>query len=241
MTKPPRIDRKLLKDSDLFVQRGRSLFERLGHYRSRFLSVFLVGLIIVAAVYGYDWWVQKQAVNGWKAYNLATKDTGLEYTKNLSSVFEKFSQTRPSYFAAVKLADYYFDERKKELAKDANATQFAGLASEWYGKALQYRDVSLVEKQLLLIDRGQSFELEKKLDEALAMLKLAADLGGETKALALLHSAFVYELKNDEPTALETYQKILVDFQNTEYARLARNHLRQLKSPIFRASAQKRG
>jgi hypothetical protein len=129
----------------------------------------------------------------------------------------------------VEVADHYFDEAKKSPTTPAPAET----AVEWYTKVLGGTGLVTGEKQLLLINRASSNEILKKYDEALKDLSAAAEMGGDIKGLAQLNTARVYELKDDKAKASEIYEKISADFLNTEYSKIAKNHLRRLKSPIF--------
>ena len=43
----------------------------------------------------------------------------------------------------------------------------------------------------------------------------------------------IYEIRADKAKAEQTYQKIINEFGNTEYGRLARGFLRRMASPLF--------
>src|SRR5262249_17268616 len=98
---------------------------------------------------------------------------------------------------------------------------------------LEFSDLLPIEKQLLRINRGNAEELQKKWDDALADYRAASEITGDAKGLAMLNLARVYELKGDTAKAGEIYEKVTIDFINTEYARQAKNNLRRLKSPLF--------
>jgi len=59
-------------------------------------------------------------------------------------------------------------------------------------------------------------------------------LGGDVRGLVLLNSGWVWELKGDTKKAEELYQKVAVEYADSEYAKLAKNYLRSLKSPLFK-------
>ena len=237
MSKPPRIDRKTLKTPDQFVKKGQLFVGFLASQQSRFLPILILGLLILLGVYGFDWWSGKKLTNGWVTYQEAMRAPEAERTEKLKKVFETTRLSRPSLFAAVNVADHYFDEAKKDLLKapsapSANATQ----AVEWYNKALEHKDLLVAEKQLLLVNRGGAQEMQQKLDDALVSYREAADLTGDGKGLAMLHVGRALELKREPAKAIETYEKVSADFNNTEYAKVAKNNLRRMKSPNFSAT-----
>jgi len=136
----------------------------------------------------------------------------------------------------VLLADHYFDEAKKELISDPNkAPASVGLSSEWYGKALSFKGLLPMESQLLRVNRGQALELEKKYDEAMKEFESLATSQGDGKPLAMLSMGRIQELKGDKARALEIYEKVSQDFNNTEYGKVAKNHLRRLKGNLFQS------
>ena len=197
----------------------------------------VIAIVLASIVIGWNgvsWWMSSRAEKGWVAYNEAMKAPEAQRWELLKKVYTEQGKSRATTFAAVALADHYFDEAKKELAKAANANaSSAGLAVEWYGKALEFKALVFSEKQLLWVNSGKAYEIQKKYDEALKNYKTAADLGGDLKAYAMLNEARVMELKSDTPKAIETYEKISTDFLNTEYGKMAKNYLRRLKSPML--------
>lgn len=234
MSKPPRIDRKTLKNPDEFVSRGRSVLTFLASQRSRFIPILVVAGVVIAAAYAYDWWVNDKLEKGWQAYANAMKAVENERWDKLKTLHADLKSGRPSLFAALALGDHYFDEAKKETLKDPKTVPpSAAIAGEWYAKALQSSDLLPAEKQLLQSNRGAAFELEQKWDDAKTAYTSASDQPGEGKALALLGLARVAEAKNDPAVATQTYEKVTTEFSNTEYAKIARNSLRRLKSPLF--------
>lgn len=235
MSKPPRIDRKTLKTPDEFVSKGRATLEFFVRQRSRFVPVLIVAVVVVAAVYAYDWWSTDRLEKGWATYQEILKATEAERWDKLKTFHQEHAQGRPGLFAAVTLADHYFDEAKKEAFKDPAVVPSAVPAAEWYAKALAENSLLSGEKQLLHLNRGGALEMQKQWDAALAEFQAGADLAGEGKPLALLGLARVHEAKNENDKAVATYEKIAADFLNTEYAKLAKNSMRRLKSPLFGA------
>ena len=234
MSKPPHIDRKSLKNPDVFVQKGRHWLLDFEKYQTKLVPLLLGGLVLVIAGYGYQWWQRTAVEKSWRAYHEATKQVDAAKWEAMKNLVEKQSRTRATFFAAVELADHGFDEAKKALLKDSTQVP-AGLEDvvKWYSKALEFSAILPSEKQLLLINRASAYEMQKKLEEAERDLKTAQELGQELKGLALLNAARILELKNDKPKAIETYEKVAADFLNTEYAKMAKNHARRLKSPSF--------
>ncbi|MBI4405628.1 MAG: hypothetical protein HY537_15815 [Deltaproteobacteria bacterium] len=235
MSKPPKIDRKTLKAPDEFVKKGRGILGFLIEKKFPFLAVLGAVAAVVLIVYGYDWWSERQLLNAWTAYGEVLKKPESERWDRLKDFVGKYSRTRPMVFAAASLADHYFEERKKELAKSADSatSQNFALALEWYDKALSFRDLLPLERQLLHLARGKAYETEKKNDEALSDFQKAADLGSDARALALLNVSRLKELKGDVAGAKESFLKVTVEFPNSEYARQAKVQLRRLGSPLF--------
>lgn len=220
--------------------KGQTALSWLASQRFRFLPILIAALAVVLIGYGYDWWSQNRLENAWKAYSDATKLPEPQKWEDLKTVHEKWKGLRPAFFAAVALGDHYFSEAKKAALKDeaSKDVQTGALsAADWYGRALAGNDLLPAEKQLLYINRGEAQEMQKKYDEAMNDYKMASDFGGDSKPLAMLHMARALELKNDPTKAAETYERITVDFSNTEYAKMAKNHLRRLKSPLFNAKS----
>lgn len=235
LSKPPRIDRKSLKNPDEFVAKGRATVDFFFRQRSRFLPVVILAVVLVAGVYGYDYWTNRKLEKGWLEYQVAMKAPVEQRWDKLKTLHNEQKSGRPAFFAAVVLADHYFDEAKKESLKDGAAPS-AVAAVEWYGRAMENPSLLSSEKQLLLVNRGGALEIEKKFDEALGEYQKAADLAGEGKGLALLNLARIYEIKGDKAKASEIYEKVSMDYMNTEYAKFSKNSLRRLKSPLFEAS-----
>jgi len=233
LNKPPKIDRKTLRNPDEFMKKGQAFLDVLQEQRTRFLSVAVIAVVVVIGVYAYDIWSESKAEKAWKDYVDAEKLEGDKKVEALKGVVGNFGSSRPTYLAALALADYYFEEAKKEALKGGDATKLATDSVEWYTKALDYGALNSFEKQLVHIDRGSAYEIGKKYDDAMNDFKKASELEGTAKGLALLGTARIFELKSDPGKAAETYEKISTEQANTEYARLAKNYLRRLKSPLL--------
>jgi tetratricopeptide (TPR) repeat protein len=241
---PPKIDRKTLKQPDTFVSKGQGVLEWMVSQKMRFLPLLVAVIVLLIGGYGFDYWTAARLDEAWKAYSAAAKANEPQKWDDLKSVSTKYKSTRPGVFASVELGDHYFSSAKKglltppdEAAKKADAEKQAmadaALAADWYSKALEFSELLPAEKQLLYVNRGEALETQKKYDEAAADYKMAAEFTGDTKPLALLGQARVLDLKNDKTKAAEAYERITVDFANTEYAKIAKNLLRRLKSPLF--------
>ena len=237
MSKPPKIDRKELKQPDAFVSRGQSILDWLfGHWAG--VSTLLGTItLIVGSVYGYQYWNESKEETAWSSYTAAVKAAEPQRWEDLKKAANVAPDLRPGMMAAIALADHYFEEARKEALKDEKAApgNNATLALEWYGKALQFGALLPSEKQLLTINRGNVYELMKKIDEAQADYKSASEIAGEGKPWALLNLGRAYEIKQDVTKATETYEKVSAVFANTEYSKRAKNSLRRMKSPLFTA------
>ena len=239
MSKPPKIDRKDLRTPDEFVKKGTAIVDVLAHQRNWLLPVIGVVAIIGAAVAGWNWWDGKRLEKTWDAFEVAKKAAEPQRWDELKKIYETHPKNRGTLFAVAALGDHYFDLAKKNDGKDANpdaaaaAATDASAAADWYGKAVEFSGLSQMEKQLLTLNRGESFELDKKYDQAIADYDKAAEMGGNLKALALLERGRVLELKGDAAKAKEAYEKVSADFFSSEYARMAKNNLRRMKSPVL--------
>lgn len=236
MSKPPRIDRKTLKNPDEFVAKGRATLEFLARQRKRFVPVLVVIVVTVVAAYGYDYWNKNKAEKGWIAYNAALKLPEAERWEKLKTLHNDLKSGRPAFFAAVQLADHYFDEAKKEALKTpTQPAPSAPQSAEWYLRATAEPSLLPAEQQLLFINRGGALEISSSWDDALVAYQRGADLAGDAKGLALLGVARVHEAKGDGTKAVETYEKVSSEFSSNEYGKMAKNSLRRLKSPLFEA------
>lgn len=202
------------------------------------MSVLIAGLVLIALVYVVDWWSARKLEIGWLEYGRIMKVSGEEKWDQLKRFYADNGSMRPTYFAALTLADHYFELAKESvLKKNAEGQEMISQAVAWYTKALEFGDLLPAERQLIYIDRGNAYELQNKLDEAQKDYEMAAGFNESSKGLALMSEARVYELKKENQKAEEVYRKITVEFADTEYARLARNYLRRLKSPLFKGES----
>lgn len=233
MAKPPKIDRKELKTPDTFVQKGRHWLGLIASQKTRFFPILLAVLVIVGGVYGYEWWSNRALDKAWDAYNAAGKHSEPEVWEKLRQFHSKYRRSRPGFLAAVALGDHAYDEKKAGSAFQGSDPGASSV--EWYSNALTFSGMLPQERQLILINRGKAYELSKKWDDALNDFKKAGEEPGELRAIALLNVARAYELKDDVKQALETLEKVTVDYLNTPYANLAKNSIRRLKSPLFQS------
>lgn len=137
--------------------------------------------------------------------------------KKLTEVSQVFASTRSGYDAAMNLGDLYFNHG--EFAK----------ASPWYEKGLAAAPDSF-EKAIALSSLGYVQENLSKPAEALQYFQKAIKLGeAGLKGDLLLAVARCYEATNDTVKARATYDQILTDLPNTEYAKSAEIFKAQLK------------
>jgi len=229
-----------LKEPDVFTRRGQALLAFLVRQKVTFISVAAVAATLIVAVYASDWWTERKSMRGWNAYLKAMKVEEGKRWEELKLVQQEFSNSRPGYFAAISLADHHFDLARKEgLKAGGNPANDAAEARAWYTKALQFSSLLSTEKQLVLINRGSTYEMANQLEEALTDYNSAASLAGEGKGIALLKVARVWQLKNDKPKATEVYESVASQFAPTEYGKIAKNYLREMKSPLFNTGRKK--
>ncbi|MCB0405536.1 MAG: tetratricopeptide repeat protein [Bdellovibrionales bacterium] len=198
----------------------------------------LVALICATAAvyYSFSWWSQRQLDKGWLGYLEVSKmEKPEEKWAAMAGFFESASNLRPRFQAAIDLADHYFAELKAAV-EDPKKEKPAGenLAVKWYSNALSYGGLLPMERQLVLINLGQSYELSGDRENAKAQYEAAAGVDGEAKGLALLNVGRLYELLGDTAKAKENYDKVAKDFAGTEYARLAKNYQRAIDSPLIK-------
>jgi len=238
VSKPPRIDRKTLKNPDEFVTKGRATLDFFVRQQNRFIPVLIVVILAVAATYGYDYYNRQKQDKGWEAYAAALKLPEAERWEKLKTLHAELKSGRPAFFAAVGIADHYFDEAKKELAKAPPGTPegkpaSAAISAEWYSRAAAEPSLLPAEQQLLHINRGGALEIAGQWDEAQQAYQRGADLAGDSKGLALLGVGRVHEAKGEAPKALEVYEKVAQDFSANEYGKMAKGSVRRMKSPLF--------
>jgi hypothetical protein len=239
LEKTPTIDRKTLKNPDEFQEKGRQLFSYVQGHLTNVVLWLGIGVAVVTVYFGWEYWHTNRDQKSWAAYQAATKEAEDKKVEAFKGVYEQFSSVRAGYLAGLAIADHYFNEAKKEALKEGgklgdNPTK----AIEWYGKALNYSGLVSTEKQLIHIDRGTSFELDQKYDQALEDYKKASELEGYAKGLGLLNQGRIYELKKDEAKAIESYQKVTTDYSESEYAKLAKNNLRRMKSALLKSTTE---
>jgi tetratricopeptide (TPR) repeat protein len=242
LSKPPKIDRpkldrKNLKNPDEFVKRGTAIVDLVARQRSWILPTLAGIAFLIMAGFVYEWWQGQQNEKSWFAFYEAEKQPEAQKWDSLKKVYETHPKYRAGLFAATQVADHYFELAKTTAlaSKDpAVVPAEAAQATEWYTKAIEWKGLIPLEKQLLHLNRGNSFELQKKYDEAMKDFEKAADGGGDLKGLALLQTAQVWELKGDTGKATELYTKVSSDFANGDYAKMAKNYLRRLKNPVLK-------
>lgn len=255
MSKEPKLDRKELKKPDEFVSRGRKSMQWVFEKKKRFVPVLIVGLTAVAGMYALDWYSDSRLNEAWVSYYEVSKQEGSERWTALETYYNKHSLTRPTVMAAVELGDYYFNEAKKKYfdsikgdakAKDSkdktppnpmSQKELSTAAVDWYAKALDFGSLLKAERQLLLINRGEAYELDSDWQRAEQDYQAASDIVDHPQGLALLNLARVQELKGDTAAAETTYRRITTDFKDSEYSKLATNHIRRLTSPLFTKGA----
>ncbi|MEZ4750509.1 MAG: tetratricopeptide repeat protein, partial [Bdellovibrionota bacterium] len=189
-----------------------------------------------AVYYSYSWWSQRQLNQGWLGYLEVSKmEKPEEKWAAMAGFFDKTSNLRPRFQAAIDLGDHYFaelkaaaEDPKKEKPTDEN------LAVKWYSNALSYGGLVPMERQLVLINLGQAYDLTGDRENAKAQYEAAAAVDSEAKGLAILNVGRVYELMGDSGKAKENYEKVVKDFAGTEYARLAKNYQRAIDSPLVK-------
>lgn len=234
MSKPPKIDRKSLKQPDEFQKRGTQFLSQIPWEKIPLIRGAIVLVVIGLGYFGYQWWAAGKESQSWTAFHKAMKETDDKRWDALSQFFSQHGSSRAGYFAAVTLADHYFDASKKAAGKPEDEKKNATSALEWYDKAIKVGGLNAAEEQLLLVQRGGAFEVLGKLDEAQQQYSKASELQSPVgKPIALLSVGRVWELKKDQAKALEFYQRVATEFPDSQYASLAKGHVRRLKSPIF--------
>ncbi len=251
-----KIDRKALKKPDTFVRRGRQALESLAQNRNPLLILLV---LIVAAGFGYEAyksWSSSRLAKGWTSYFEANELKGPERIAKMKEVYETSSGQRGSFMAAVTVADHYYDaaqrkvrslrvkevtgkeakladETKQDLEPTLTVQQAGAQAVEWYGKALGFSGLIPAERDLLNLNQGYAWEIQGNWDEALKAYQSVVDSGGQGKALAMVNAGRALEAKKEVAAAKTTYQTVATDFPNTEYARMAKNYLRRMDSPLL--------
>jgi len=236
LSHPPKIDRKTLRQPDEFQKKGIEFISRLNLERVPVIPFFLLLGGSLLGYFGYKYWTESTEEKSWLAYHKAVKEPEEKRWDALAKFQSDYASQRSGYFAGVTLADHYFDAAKKAnlAAKPDEMKTNAELALGWYEKSLKGKSLSDSEKQLLRVQRGSTFELMGRLDEAQKEYTLASELNSPVgKGYALLSLARIWEMKKDDAKAAEFYGRVATEFSGSQYALLAKGHLRRLKSPIF--------
>lgn len=237
MSTSPKIDRKTLKTPDQFVARGTNFLAGFLGHRNLVMGVLGVGLLGVVGYYLMQWKKSSDLDKAWRAYAEAVKSPEPARWDALKKVADANIQTRAGQFAASQVGDHFFDEARKEIFKDEKVVSTNAVQSaEWYSKALSFSGLIPSEKALLLVNRGGSYEMSKKLNEAMKDFEAATQLGAQVKPLAMLSQGRIYEMQDNKAKAIELYEKVSSDFINTEYSKMAKNYIRRLKSPMLAES-----
>lgn len=234
MTHPPSLDRKSLKSPDAFVSRGTQLLARISRSKMGFAPILGLGIALAAGFYGLDFWEEKKEQESWTAYYQALKATESKKWEQMEAVSETNPKSRPGMLAAVEVADHYFElAEKEEIKKEGQKKENALKAAEWYQKSLRYSDLLPAEKQLLLINQGNAEELAENFTASLASYEKAFSLKGPAKALALIGVGRSQQGMGEAEKAVQTFEKVFMEFASTEYAKLAKMFWRNLKSPLL--------
>lgn len=236
MSKPPKIDEKSLKGPDGFQKTGTELLSKLPLERIPAVPTILVIVGCLLGYLGFHWWSNNEEEKSWKAYHKAVKAPEDKRWDAVAQFYEGHKGRRSGYFAALTLGDHYFDAAKKaSLASKIDEVKMnAEKALTWYQNALSLGGLAESETQLLRVQKGGALELLEKIDEAQAEYLAASNLSSSVgKAYALLCLGRTWEMKKDLNKASEFYGRVATEFDKSQYAILAKGHLRRLKSPIF--------
>lgn len=268
MSKETKVDRKAIKRPDTFVAKGRQALETMFKNRSGVAGALGVTALLVGGYYAYDWWSSRVSIRDWVAYHRAEEATGADRVAKWKAAYEGGGRTRGAFLSAVSVADHYYDAARRkaeaerirtvtgkeraakkagtvedDVARDLEPTltlaQTAETAADWYGKALKFSFLRPEERELLTLDRGHALELQGKNEDALKEYKSVVNDGGQSKALAMLHAGRIHETRNEKDAAKDLYQAIASEFGTTEYARIAKNYLRRMSSPLLTSPSAK--
>ena len=139
-----------------------------------------------------------------------------EAVKKLKAVDQDFTKTRPAFEARLKLGNLYFNHGNFEKALP------------WFQKAVDTAPAKL-EKALALSAVGYTYENLGKGNTAIQSFQKAIDLGeSSVKGELLIAIARCYEEIHDTAKARSTYDQILSELPNTEYAKNAEVYKSQL-------------
>jgi tetratricopeptide (TPR) repeat protein len=137
--------------------------------------------------------------------------------KQLTAVSERYSGTRPGFEASLDLGDLYLRHGDP------------GKALGWYEKATRSAPDRL-GKALAWSSLGYAQESSGKLNEALQSFEKALSSGEKSvQGDVLLAIARSHEGLNDSAKARSTYDKIVAQLPNTDYARQAESYRSELK------------
>ncbi len=228
MSKDIKLDRKELKKPDEFVSKGRAIMNFIQQRQRRFITVLVITGFFILAIFALDRWSKHKLVKNWIEFYEITKMSETEKWGKLQEFIGGKSMTRPVLMATIELADHYVDKAKRGEKKDLD------FAIELYSKVLQSGDLLPEEKQLVYYNRATLYEMNSKYDEALKDYQLASEFSIQNRALVLISIGHLYETMNNKEKAIEFFNKVINDFVDTEFARIAKNSLRRLESPIFK-------
>ena len=132
-----------------------------------------------------------------------------ESIEKIKRIDSEFSKTRAAFEARLKLGSLYFDHGEFDKA------------IAWYKKALDSAP-NTFEKSIVLSSLGYAYENSGKPAEALQAFQKALPLGERSlKGDLLLGVARNQEALHDLVKARSTYDQILTELPNTEYAKSA--------------------
>lgn len=236
MSKDKKLDRKILRMPDIFSQKGQRFFLEIWNNK-KFVTFAAVSLAIVAvSYYGYTQYRDSQSEKAWKTFYEMSKLPEDKRWEAYTTLQNEFPKQKPALIARLQLANHYFETLRTSATKGFLDTKSADLSLSWYQKALDGGPIPL-EKQLILISIGQIYEIQKKYADAARYYTQSSQISAEAKGYALLNLARNHELQKDVAKAQEVYAQVAQDYVNTEYARIAKNNLRRLKSPLLRKSS----
>lgn len=136
--------------------------------------------------------------------------------KALQKVAEDFPGTRAAFESLMGIADLY-----TQAQKPADA-------APWYEKAIKSAP-GRMDEAMAWIGLGYAYENSKKYKEAVDAFERSILKGDPVvKGDVLLAIARCHELSKDTAKAKSTYDKILTDLPNTEYAKSAEYFKKQL-------------
>lgn len=233
MSKDTTIDSKELKQPDVFQKKGLALLGSLLSKRERLLPIAIGAVAIVLIAVGWDYFSSAGEEKAWKQYQDATKAPEEQKWTALKSLAGS-SSSRAGFLAATMIADHLYEEARKDFGKNEAVVKAKGQeAIDWYSKTIKWGGLAATEKQLLLVNRGGSYELLSQWPEAKKDYEEASQIDGFAKGWALLNLGNVYEQEGDKNKAIETYQKVVSNDPESSYAKTAKHFLRRLKSPLF--------